>query len=233
MQSATRPFLGPRHPQGARRALAPGPPARAHGRPAHSAAARRVAAARAPPQVLSLNGEAVLNLRHLAELVAGCQEPYLRFDCEYREVIILEREAAFRDTSQVGLAPRGAGLRGGRASRWARFWTELQVLGRFADRATPTSRPALFAPSHSAGALLNTPGAQSLAHSACGPPTPRPAPAPTTHPTQVLHDHAIPSALSKDLEPVLPAWPPQPPKQQGGAKAAAAAGRRRRTAVRT
>jgi hypothetical protein len=50
----------------------------------------------------------------------------------------------------------------------------------------------------------------------------------------VLLDHAIPSALSKDLEGVLPAWPP---KQGGGGGGKAAAGggarRRRTTAVRT
>jgi hypothetical protein len=59
-----------------------------------------------PPKVLSLNGTRILNLRHLAELVASCSEPYLRFDCEYREVIVLQRDAAFKDTAQARAARR-------------------------------------------------------------------------------------------------------------------------------
>lgn len=53
------------------------------------------------PQVLSLNGTRIHNLRHLAELVMSCTDQYLRFDCEYMEAVVLDREAAFRDTAAV------------------------------------------------------------------------------------------------------------------------------------
>ncbi|KIZ00510.1 hypothetical protein MNEG_7454 [Monoraphidium neglectum] len=52
-------------------------------------------------EVLAINGAPVRNLAHLAELVAGCREQYLRFDCEYREAVVLDREEAFRDTAAV------------------------------------------------------------------------------------------------------------------------------------
>jgi len=52
-------------------------------------------------QVLSFNGARIHNLRHLAELVTACADEYLRFDCEYREAVVLDRAAAFRDTAAV------------------------------------------------------------------------------------------------------------------------------------
>jgi hypothetical protein len=36
--------------------------------------------------VLKFNGTEVSNLRHLAELVIACQEPFMRFDMAYNEV---------------------------------------------------------------------------------------------------------------------------------------------------
>ena len=41
------------------------------------------------------------NLRHLAELVMGCSDTYLRFDCEYSETIVVERQPAVMGTTQV------------------------------------------------------------------------------------------------------------------------------------
>ncbi|GBF92582.1 protease Do-like [Raphidocelis subcapitata] len=52
-------------------------------------------------QVLSFNGTRVHNLRHLAQLVTACTDPYLRFDCEYREAVVLDSAAAFADTAAV------------------------------------------------------------------------------------------------------------------------------------
>jgi hypothetical protein len=55
----------------------------------------------------------VHNLRHLAEMVTSCAGPYLRFDCEYREAVVLDAAAAFADTSAVrGAGPPAAGGRG-------------------------------------------------------------------------------------------------------------------------
>lgn len=57
-------------------------------------------------QVLAVNGEKVLNLEHLARLVAASDGPFLRFDCEYAEALVLDRGAAFADTRAV-LASHG------------------------------------------------------------------------------------------------------------------------------
>jgi hypothetical protein len=52
-------------------------------------------------QVLAFNGTPVLNLQHLAEMVTACQETHLRFDCEYYETIVLDRQQATAGTADV------------------------------------------------------------------------------------------------------------------------------------
>jgi hypothetical protein len=52
-------------------------------------------------QVLQFNGAKLKNLRHLAELVMECSDKYLRFECEYSEVIIVERQPAVMGTGKV------------------------------------------------------------------------------------------------------------------------------------
>ncbi|WIA13005.1 hypothetical protein OEZ85_006615 [Tetradesmus obliquus] len=52
-------------------------------------------------RVLAFNGTPVLNLQHLAEMVTACQEPHLRFDCEYYETIVLDRQQAAAGTAGV------------------------------------------------------------------------------------------------------------------------------------
>ncbi|GAB4817615.1 hypothetical protein N2152v2_004661 [Parachlorella kessleri] len=52
-------------------------------------------------QVHSFNGTPVRNLRHLAEMVLACKEPYMRFDVDYDEVIILESAAARAATEEM------------------------------------------------------------------------------------------------------------------------------------
>jgi hypothetical protein len=51
--------------------------------------------------VLAFNGTPVLNLQHLAEMVTACQETHLRFDCEYYETIVLDRQQAAAGTADV------------------------------------------------------------------------------------------------------------------------------------
>jgi hypothetical protein len=63
-------------------------------------------------QVISFNGAPVNNLRHLAELVTASTDRYLRFDCEYREALVLDRAAAFRDTAAVSERAGWGGRRG-------------------------------------------------------------------------------------------------------------------------
>lgn len=52
-------------------------------------------------QVKSFNGVPVRNLAHLAEMVQQCQEPYLRFDIDYDEVIVLDAAAARAATEET------------------------------------------------------------------------------------------------------------------------------------
>lgn len=52
-------------------------------------------------QVNKFNGQPINNLKHLAEMVIGCEEPYMRFDCEYTEVVVLETAAALASTLEV------------------------------------------------------------------------------------------------------------------------------------
>jgi len=52
-------------------------------------------------QVLRFNGVAVRNLAHLAQLVAGCTEPFMRFDLEYNEIVVVESGAAVAATQDI------------------------------------------------------------------------------------------------------------------------------------
>jgi hypothetical protein len=52
-------------------------------------------------QLLRFNGTKVLNLQHLAEMVAACSEEQLRFDLEYSEVVIIDRQQAAQGTQEV------------------------------------------------------------------------------------------------------------------------------------
>lgn len=52
-------------------------------------------------QVLRFNGAEVRNLRHLAEMAAACTEPYMRFDLEYNEVLVLSTEQVRQSTPEV------------------------------------------------------------------------------------------------------------------------------------
>ncbi len=52
-------------------------------------------------QVLRFNGVAVSNLRQLADLVASCSEPFMRWDLEYHELVVLETKVALAATCDV------------------------------------------------------------------------------------------------------------------------------------
>jgi len=52
-------------------------------------------------QLLRFNGTPVVNLRHLAEMVAGCRVPYCRFDLEYNEVVVVETDKLHASTLDV------------------------------------------------------------------------------------------------------------------------------------
>ena len=52
-------------------------------------------------QVLAFNGEPVRNLRHLAEMVMVCGERFLSFELEYKELLVLETEAAQAATVEM------------------------------------------------------------------------------------------------------------------------------------
>jgi hypothetical protein len=105
--------------QGMSRAAAPpGQPGQHDGRP-HWAAGRGEGRPRgqgpstnsglpraAPPhvpglQVLRVNGEEVLNLRHLRRLLASCASPYMRLDLEDDRIIVLDRAAAEESTPRI------------------------------------------------------------------------------------------------------------------------------------
>ncbi|GAQ91114.1 HrtA/DegP protease [Klebsormidium nitens] len=51
--------------------------------------------------VIRLNGVEIRNIKQLAELVESCQDPFLKFDLEYNEMLVLENAAARRATAQV------------------------------------------------------------------------------------------------------------------------------------
>jgi hypothetical protein len=48
-----------------------------------------------------VNGTLVRNLRHLVTLVESCTEPYLRFDLDYNQLLILETGAARAATAAI------------------------------------------------------------------------------------------------------------------------------------
>lgn len=52
-------------------------------------------------QVTKFNGTPISNLRHLAEMVIACDTPFLRFDCDSNEVIVIERETAIASTLEA------------------------------------------------------------------------------------------------------------------------------------
>lgn len=53
-------------------------------------------------QVKGFNGEPVRNLRHLAEMVLNCNDdPYMRFDVEYKESVVLDTKEAKAATEEV------------------------------------------------------------------------------------------------------------------------------------
>eukprot|EP00850_Spirogloea_muscicola_P019028 SM000181S03553 [mRNA] locus=s181:225502:231751:- [translate_table: standard] len=52
-------------------------------------------------QVLSLNGEKIRNLQHLAHLVDTCTTEFLRFSLELQEVVVLEMKAARPATADI------------------------------------------------------------------------------------------------------------------------------------
>ncbi|TYG39352.1 hypothetical protein ES288_D12G009800v1 [Gossypium darwinii] len=52
-------------------------------------------------QVLKFNGTRIKNIRHLAHLVACCQDKYLVFEFEDNYLAVLEREAAMATSSRI------------------------------------------------------------------------------------------------------------------------------------
>lgn len=52
-------------------------------------------------QVLRVNGVQIRNLRHLALLVDSCTEPYLRFDLEHSEIVVVDGLAAKAATPEI------------------------------------------------------------------------------------------------------------------------------------
>ncbi|KAK9908877.1 hypothetical protein WJX75_004161 [Coccomyxa subellipsoidea] len=52
-------------------------------------------------QVLKFNETPVRNLRHLAQLTSACTQPFMRFDLEYNEVVILETKNAHAATKEI------------------------------------------------------------------------------------------------------------------------------------
>jgi hypothetical protein len=59
----------------------------------------------------------VRNLAHLAELVSTAPGPYLRFDCEYREAVVVDAAAAVAETAAVRRRARLCVLGGGGRAR--------------------------------------------------------------------------------------------------------------------
>ncbi|KAA6422597.1 MAG: protease Do-like 9-like [Trebouxia sp. A1-2] len=52
-------------------------------------------------QVHQVNGKPVKNLSDLTRQIEGCEDQYLRFDLEYNQLVILEREAAHAATKAI------------------------------------------------------------------------------------------------------------------------------------
>lgn len=51
--------------------------------------------------MLPVNGTPVINLQHLAQLVTTCTDTYLRFECDYSEIIVVNRQQAAAGTHAV------------------------------------------------------------------------------------------------------------------------------------
>ena len=49
----------------------------------------------------AVNGVPVKNLRGLMEAVEACKDKYLRFQMEYNQLVIMEREAARKATEDI------------------------------------------------------------------------------------------------------------------------------------
>uniref|UniRef100_A0A7I4DFC6 Protease Do-like PDZ domain-containing protein n=3 Tax=Physcomitrium patens TaxID=3218 RepID=A0A7I4DFC6_PHYPA len=52
-------------------------------------------------QVIAFNGTPVRNLKHLAIMVEKCTDPFLRFDLEYQQIVVLETNAAKAATPEI------------------------------------------------------------------------------------------------------------------------------------
>ncbi|CAO1947520.1 unnamed protein product [Urochloa humidicola] len=52
-------------------------------------------------QVLSFNGTPVKNLKHLATMVEECSEPFLKFDLDYDQLVVLETKTAKAATQDI------------------------------------------------------------------------------------------------------------------------------------
>ncbi|CAL5037730.1 unnamed protein product [Urochloa decumbens] len=52
-------------------------------------------------QVLSFNGTPVKNLKHLAAMVEECDEPFLKFDLDYDQLVVLETKTAKAATQDI------------------------------------------------------------------------------------------------------------------------------------
>ena len=52
-------------------------------------------------QVHAFNGVPVRNLRHLAEMVLSCKEPFMKIDVEYHELLVLKTETVAAATDEV------------------------------------------------------------------------------------------------------------------------------------
>lgn len=54
-----------------------------------------------PAQVLKYNGTHVRNLRHLAELVTTCSQPFMRFDLDNAGLVVVERAEAIAAAQEI------------------------------------------------------------------------------------------------------------------------------------
>lgn len=52
-------------------------------------------------QVIAFNGTPVRNLKHLANMVEKCADPFLRFDLEYQQIVVLETQTAKTATPEI------------------------------------------------------------------------------------------------------------------------------------
>ncbi|KAG0628244.1 hypothetical protein M758_1G012400 [Ceratodon purpureus] len=52
-------------------------------------------------QVVAFNETPVRNLKHLASMVEKCTDPFLRFDLEYQQIVVLETETAKTATPEI------------------------------------------------------------------------------------------------------------------------------------